>query len=147
MLKGESSSEALRWITATFTGPRRKSLFPKAARPAAPCATYCYHANCQCKIVLNHACDCPRNCLQCFASIHRIDVAINSILDFWVCVQVSPTHLQQPLTPNRQKTSDHLALEQVCRSRHPRPIYRASKEKIVWTVFVVKSLIVPPCSW
>ena len=29
-------------ITATFTGPRRKSLFPKAARPAAPCATYCY---------------------------------------------------------------------------------------------------------
>ena len=31
-------------ITATFTGPRRKSLFPKAARPAAPCATYCYHA-------------------------------------------------------------------------------------------------------
>jgi hypothetical protein len=34
------------WITATFTGPRRKSLFPKAARPAAPCATYCYHAVC-----------------------------------------------------------------------------------------------------
>ena len=33
-------------ITATFTGPRRKSLFPKAARPAAPCATYCYHAFC-----------------------------------------------------------------------------------------------------
>ena len=31
-------------ITATFTGPRRKSVFPKAARPAAPCATYCYHA-------------------------------------------------------------------------------------------------------
>ena len=32
-------------ITATFTGPRRprrKSLFPKAARLAAPCATYCY---------------------------------------------------------------------------------------------------------
>ena len=33
-------------ITLTFTGPRRKSLFPKAARPAAPCATYCYHAFC-----------------------------------------------------------------------------------------------------
>ena len=32
-------------ITATFTRPRRKSLFPKAARPAAPCATYCYHAS------------------------------------------------------------------------------------------------------
>ena len=32
-------------ITATFTGPRQKSLFPKAARPAAPCATYCYHAS------------------------------------------------------------------------------------------------------
>ena len=31
-------------ITETFTGPRRTSLFPKAARPAAPCATYCYHA-------------------------------------------------------------------------------------------------------
>ena len=31
-------------ITATFTGPRRKSLFPKAARPAATCATYCHHA-------------------------------------------------------------------------------------------------------
>ena len=31
-------------ITSTFTGPRRKSLFQKAARPAAPCATYCYHA-------------------------------------------------------------------------------------------------------
>ena len=30
--------------TSTFTGPRRKSLFPKAARPAAPCATYCYVA-------------------------------------------------------------------------------------------------------
>ena len=29
-------------ITATFTGPRQTSLFPKAARPAAPCATYCY---------------------------------------------------------------------------------------------------------
>ena len=29
-------------ITSTFTGPRRKSLFSKAARPAAPCATYCY---------------------------------------------------------------------------------------------------------
>ena len=29
-------------ITTAFTGPRRKSLFPKAARPAAPCATYCY---------------------------------------------------------------------------------------------------------
>ena len=29
-------------ITSTFTGPRRKSLCPKAARPAAPCATYCY---------------------------------------------------------------------------------------------------------
>ena len=31
-------------ITATFAGPRQTSLFPKAARPAAPCATYCYHA-------------------------------------------------------------------------------------------------------
>ena len=31
-------------ITATFTGPRRTSLVPKAARPAAPCATYCYSA-------------------------------------------------------------------------------------------------------
>ena len=31
-------------ITATFTGPRQTSLFPKAARPAAPCATHCYHA-------------------------------------------------------------------------------------------------------
>ena len=31
-------------ITATFTGPRRKSMLPKAARPAAPCATYCYAA-------------------------------------------------------------------------------------------------------
>ena len=31
-------------ITATFTGPRRTPMFPKAARPAAPCATYCYHA-------------------------------------------------------------------------------------------------------
>ena len=29
-------------LTSTFTGPRRKSLFPKSARPAAPCATYCY---------------------------------------------------------------------------------------------------------
>ena len=29
-------------ITARFTGPRRKSLFPKATRPGAPCATYCY---------------------------------------------------------------------------------------------------------
>ena len=37
-------SRVLGVITATFTGPRRKSLFPKAARPAAPCATYCYHA-------------------------------------------------------------------------------------------------------
>ena len=32
------------WKTATFTGPRRKSLFSKPTRPAAPCATYCYHA-------------------------------------------------------------------------------------------------------
>ena len=32
-------------ITATFTGPRQTSLFPKAARPAAPCATYCCHAS------------------------------------------------------------------------------------------------------
>ena len=31
-------------ITATFTGPRQTSLFQKATRPAAPCATYCYHA-------------------------------------------------------------------------------------------------------
>ena len=31
-----------RQITSTFTGPRQTSLFPKAARPAAPCATYCY---------------------------------------------------------------------------------------------------------
>ena len=31
-------------IMSTFTGPRRKSLFPKAARPASPCATYRYHA-------------------------------------------------------------------------------------------------------
>ena len=37
-------SDFLSDITATFTGPRRKSMFPKAARPAAPCATYCYHA-------------------------------------------------------------------------------------------------------
>ena len=29
-------------VTATFTGPRQISLFPKTARPAAPCATYCY---------------------------------------------------------------------------------------------------------
>ena len=34
-------------ITATFTGPRRKPLFPKAPRPAAPCATHCYPATCQ----------------------------------------------------------------------------------------------------
>ena len=31
-------------ITATFTGRRQKSLFPIPARPAAPSATYCYHA-------------------------------------------------------------------------------------------------------
>ena len=31
-----------RRITATFTGPRQTSMLPKAARPAAPCATYCY---------------------------------------------------------------------------------------------------------
>ena len=31
-------------ITAAFTGPRRKSLIPKAALPAAPCASYCYTA-------------------------------------------------------------------------------------------------------
>jgi len=31
-------------ITATFTGPRQTSMLPKAARPAAPCATYCYLA-------------------------------------------------------------------------------------------------------
>ena len=31
-------------ITATFTGPRQTSLVPKAARPAAPCVTYCYVA-------------------------------------------------------------------------------------------------------
>ena len=37
-------SRHLRWITSTFTGPRQTSLFPKAARPVAPCATYCYHA-------------------------------------------------------------------------------------------------------
>ena len=40
---GESEQE-FSVIMATFTGPRRKSLFPKAARPAVPCATYCYHA-------------------------------------------------------------------------------------------------------
>ena len=31
-------------ITATFTGPRQTSMLPKAARPAAQCAKYCYHA-------------------------------------------------------------------------------------------------------
>ena len=31
-------------ITATFTGLRQTSLFPKAARAAAPRATYCYPA-------------------------------------------------------------------------------------------------------
>ena len=31
-------------ITATFTGPPEKSLLPKTAEPAAPCATYCYTA-------------------------------------------------------------------------------------------------------
>ena len=31
-------------ITATFTGPRQTSLFSKAARLAAPGATYCCHA-------------------------------------------------------------------------------------------------------
>ena len=36
--------DVLSGITATITGPRRKSLFPEAARPAVPCATYCYHA-------------------------------------------------------------------------------------------------------
>ena len=41
-----SHSTLISQITATFTGPRRKSLFPKAARPAVPCATYCYHAFC-----------------------------------------------------------------------------------------------------
>ena len=40
-------------ITATFTGPRRKSLFPKVARPAAPCATYCYHAISDCGLVFH----------------------------------------------------------------------------------------------
>ena len=35
-------AHSLGMITATFTGPRQTSLFPKAARPAAPCATYCY---------------------------------------------------------------------------------------------------------
>ena len=35
---------AISRITATFTGPRQTLLFPKAARPAAPCATYCYTA-------------------------------------------------------------------------------------------------------
>ena len=30
-------------ITSTFTGPPEKSLLPKTAEPAAPCATYCYH--------------------------------------------------------------------------------------------------------
>ena len=38
------ASYVCRRITATFTGPRQTSLLPKAARPAAPCATYCYHA-------------------------------------------------------------------------------------------------------
>ena len=37
-------SGSLSVITATFTGPRQTSMLPKAARPAAPCATYCYHA-------------------------------------------------------------------------------------------------------
>ena len=32
------------WIPLTLTGPLRKTLCPKAARPAAPCTTYCYHA-------------------------------------------------------------------------------------------------------
>ena len=39
-------SGSLSVITATFTGPRQTSMLPKAARPAAPCATYCYHAIC-----------------------------------------------------------------------------------------------------
>ena len=37
-INGQFSSR----ITATFTGPRHTSLFPKTARPAAPWATYCY---------------------------------------------------------------------------------------------------------
>ena len=31
-------------ITATFTGPPERSLLPETAEPAAPRATYCYHA-------------------------------------------------------------------------------------------------------
>ena len=42
---GSRSIGFFRRITATSTGPRQPSLFPKAARPAAPCATYCYHAS------------------------------------------------------------------------------------------------------
>ena len=48
-------------ITATFTGPRRTSLFPKAARPAAPCATYCYPTRVRdsvlCEMQFANACD------------------------------------------------------------------------------------------
>ena len=32
-------------ITARFAGSQRKTVFPKAARPAAPCATYCFPAS------------------------------------------------------------------------------------------------------
>ena len=42
-------------ITSTSTGPRRKSLLPKAARPATPCATHCYHASAGSELIVQSA--------------------------------------------------------------------------------------------
>jgi hypothetical protein len=41
-------ANSLSGITATFTGTPEKTLLPKTAEPAAPCATYCYHATSPC---------------------------------------------------------------------------------------------------
>ena len=38
------SVDRLSDITSAITGPRRTTLFSKAARPAAPCASHCYAA-------------------------------------------------------------------------------------------------------
>jgi len=54
--KGQKTCPALSVITATFTGPRQTSLFPKAAQTAAPCTTYCCHASRSLRV----ACICQR---------------------------------------------------------------------------------------
>ena len=91
-------------ITATFTGPRQTSLFPKAARPAAPCATYCYHAVAACcRIGLSLQ---PRSCQSAPQRRHCRESRVAS--------GVSQVDLWSSASRNHASSTQH---QQNCRRR------------------------------